>query len=420
MTELPASGGASSTQTFSAEDVRRQFPALAQQLHQQALVYLDNAATVQKPECVLDEMWRSYTEYCANVHRGAHTLGERASHVYERARGVVQQLLHAASADEIVFGSGCTAAINLVARGFGDRHVHAGDEVIVSELEHHSNLIPWQELCARRGALLRTIPLDDQGRLRMDAYASLLGPRTQLVAVAHVSNALGTVNPIREITRLAHAAGALVLVDGAQAVARCPVDVRELGSDFYAFSGHKLYGPFGIGVLYARRELLEAMAPVSTGGGMVELVEAEHCTLAPVPRRFEAGTPNLAGAAGLARAIEWLQAIGLEQIEAHERELLAYARGRLGALEGVRLVGTAEPALGVVSFVLDGVHPHDISTVLDQCGVAVRAGHHCAQPVMRRFAVPATVRASFAAYNTQADVDALVAGLARVREVFGA
>jgi len=429
MTDLPPSAGAFSAQAlaaegspgeaFSAAELRRQFPALSQQIHGHPLVYLDNAATVQKPECVLEEMWRSYTEYCANVHRGAHTLGERASLAYEHARRVVQQLLHASSPEEIVFVGGCTAAINLVARGFGDRHVAAGDEVIVSELEHHSNLIPWQELCARRGARLLTIPLDEQGQLQMDAYARLLGPRTRLVAVAHVSNALGTVNPIREITRLAHDAGALVLVDGAQAVARCPVDVRELGSDFYAFSGHKLYGPFGIGVLYARRELLEATAPVSSGGGMVEVVAAEHCSFAPVPRKFEAGTPNLAGAAGLGRAIEWLQALGLERIEAHERELLAYARGRLRTFPGVRLVGTAERALGVVSFVLDGVHPHDISTVLDQGGVAVRAGHHCAQPVMRRFAVPATVRASFAAYNTRADVDALLAGLAQVREVFG-
>jgi cysteine desulfurase / selenocysteine lyase len=420
MTELPPVARAFSPEAFSPEGVRRDFPALSQKIHGNPLVYLDNAATVQKPQCVLDEMLRCYTDYCANVHRGAHTLGERASAAYEHARRVVQRLLHAPSADEIVFVSGCTAAINLVARGFGDRHIAAGDEVIVSELEHHSNLIPWQELCARQGARLLTIPLDEHGQLRMDAYASLLGRRTRLVAVAHVSNALGTVNPIREITRLAHAVGALVLVDGAQAVARCPVDVRELGPDFYAFSGHKLYGPFGIGVLYARRDLLEATAPVSSGGGMVESVAAEHSSFAPVPRRFEAGTPNLAGAAGLGRAIEWLQALGLGQVEAHERELLAYARGVLGALPGVRLVGTAEQALGVVSFVLEGVHPHDISTVLDQSGVAVRAGHHCAQPVMRRFAVPATVRASFAVYNTRADVDALAAGLKRVREVFGA
>lgn len=419
MTELPAAKRASSTGSLSAEALRRDFPALAQQIHGGSLVYLDNAATVQKPQCVLDEMLRCYTEYCANVHRGAHTLGERASAAYEHARRVVQSLLHAPSADEIVFVSGCTAAINLVARGFGDRHIAAGDEIIVSELEHHSNLVPWQQLCARQGARLLTIPLDERGQLRMDVYASLLGPRTRLVAVAHVSNALGTLNPIGEITRLAHAAGALVLVDGAQAVARCPVDVRELGSDFYAFSGHKLYGPFGIGVLQGRRELLEAIAPLASGGGMVESVGAEHSSFAPLPRRLEAGTPNLAGAAGLGRAIEWLQALGLERVEAHERQLLAYARGVLGALEGVQLVGTAEQALGVVSFVLLGVHPHDISTVLDQSGIAVRAGHHCAQPVMRRFAVPATVRASFAVYNTRADVDALAAGLTRVREVFG-
>jgi cysteine desulfurase / selenocysteine lyase len=401
------------------EQLRAQFPALRQRIHGQPLVYLDNAATVQKPAIVLEEMQRCYTEYCANVHRGAHTLGERASESYERARQAVQRLLHAESAEEVVFTSGCTAAINLVAYGWGDQNVGPGDEVVVSGLEHHSNLLPWQQLCQRRGARLRSVPLDAYGHLQLDAYRQLLGPRTRLVALAHVSNALGTLSPVTELARLAHAAGALVLVDGAQAVARCAVDVRALGADFYAFSGHKLYGPFGIGALYARRELLEQMQPLFTGGGMVELVETERSTFSSGPRRFEAGTPNLSAAAGLERAISWLEGVGLDRVLQHELELLRYARGALGAVPGLRLIGGSEPALGVVSFVLEGVHPHDASSILDRSGIALRAGHHCAQPVMRHFGVPATLRASFAVYNTRAEVDALVAGLARVREVFG-
>jgi cysteine desulfurase/selenocysteine lyase len=402
------------------EELRAEFPALSQQINGHPLVYLDNAATVQKPACVLEAVLRCYTQSCANVHRGAHTLAERASEGYEQARRAVQRLLHAPSADEIVFTSGCTAAINLVARGWGDRHVGRGDEILVSGLEHHSNLLPWQELCQRRGATLRSIPLDAEGRLDLEGYARLLGPRTRLVAVAHVSNALGTVNPIAELARLAHAAGARILVDGAQAVARCPVDVAQLDSDFYAFSGHKLYGPFGLGVLHARRELLDSMHPPVTGGGMVDQVEAERSSYAAPPRRFEAGTPNLSAALGLERAIVWLEELGLQRVMAHERELLAYARTVLSQLPGVRLIGGAQPALGVVSLVLGSVHAHDVSTVLDSKGIAVRAGHHCAQPVMRHFGVPATVRASFAVYNTHAEIDALAQGLERARELFGA
>jgi cysteine desulfurase/selenocysteine lyase len=405
---------------LDVEALRRQFPALSQLVHGRPLVYLDNAATVQKPASVLEELLRCYTESCANVNRGAHTLGERATEGYERARGTVRRFLNAASADELVFSSGCTAAINLVARGWGDRHVAQGDELIVSGLEHHSNLLPWRELCRRRGAVLRSVPIDEQGALDLDAYARLLGPRTRLVAVAHVSNVLGTLTPLRELARLAHAAGALILVDGAQAVARTAVDVQALDCDFYTFSGHKLYAPFGIGVLWGRRELLESMDPVFTGGGMVEELSPERVSYRPVPGRLEAGTPNLSGALALARAIEWLQQIGLDRVEAHERELLRHARAVLGALPGVRLLGGAEPALGVVSFVLDGVHAHDLSTILDHGGVAVRAGHHCAQPLMQRFGIPAAVRASFAVYNTREEIDALVAGLRRAREVFGA
>jgi cysteine desulfurase / selenocysteine lyase len=401
------------------ERLRAEFPALSQQINGQPLVYLDNAATVQKPRCVLDELLRCYTESCANVHRGAHTLAERASEGYERARTAAQRLLHAPSADEIVFTSGCTAAINLVAQGWGNQHVSSGDEILVTSLEHHSNLLPWQELCQRRGATLRSVPLDADGQLDLSSYARLLGPRTRLVAVAHVSNALGTLNPVAELARLAHAAGALILVDGAQAVARCPVDVAQLGSDFYVFSGHKVYAPFGLGVLHARRELLEVMAPAVTGGGMVELVEADRSSYVAPPRRFEAGTPNLSAALGLERAIAWLEALGLARVQQHEQQLLAYARALLAELPGVRLIGGTGPALGVVSLVVDGVHAHDVSTVLDRCGIAVRAGHHCAQPVMRHFGVPATVRASFAVYNTQAEIDALARGLARVRDIFG-
>ncbi len=405
---------------LDVELLRAQFPALSQLVHGQPLVYLDNAATVQKPGCVLDELLRCYTEGCANVNRGAHTLGERATEGYERARRTVQRLLHAPSSEELVFTSGCTAAINLVAQGWGDRHVGPGDEVIVTGLEHHSNLLPWRELCRRRGARLRSVPIDEQGALDLEAYARLLGPRTRLVAVAHVSNVLGTLTPLRELARLAHGAGARLLVDGAQAVARTAVDVQALGCDFYAFSGHKVYAPFGIGVLWGRRELLENMDPLFTGGGMVEELSEEHASYRPVPARLEAGTPNVSGALGLGRAIEWLEQIGLERVEAHERELLRHARAVLADLPGVRLLGGAEPALGVVSFVLDGVHAHDLSTVLDHAGIAVRAGHHCAQPVMQRFGVPAALRASFAVYNTRAEIDALVAGLQRAREVFAA
>jgi len=415
MAELPAPLSA-----LEVEALRAQFPALRQRIFDQPLVYLDNAATVQKPACVLDEMLRCYTEYCANVHRGAHTLGERATESYERARGAVQRLLHAAHAEEVVFTSGCTAAINLVAHGWGERHVQAGDEILVTALEHHSNLLPWQELCRRRGARLRSVPLDAQGQLQLERYVELLGVRTRLVAVTQVSNALGTLTPVRELARLAHAAGARILVDGAQAVARQEVDVSELGCDFYAFSAHKLYAPFGLGALWARRELLADMSPPFTGGGMVELVEAERSTFSSGPRRFEAGTPNLSAAAGLERAICWLEAIGLARVQAHERDLLGYARERLARLPGVRLIGAGEPALGVVSFVIDGVHPHDASTILDRSGIAVRAGHHCAQPVMRHFGVPATLRASFAVYNTRAEVDALVAGIERVWGILGA
>ncbi len=403
---------------FPAERLRLDFPALRQTINGYPLVYLDNAATTQKPQPVLDEITRAYVECCANVNRGAHTLGARASAEYDAARAAVQRLLNAAAVEEVVFTSGCTSAINLVAYSWGDENVGAGDEVIVSGLEHHSNLLPWQALCQRRRARLRSIPLTDTGELRLDVLERWLCPRTKLIAVAHVSNVLGTVSPIAEIVRLAGRVGARVLVDGAQAVSRQPVDVRALGCDFYAFSGHKLYAPFGIGALYARRELLDRMPPFLTGGGMVDRVGVEASTYAEPPGRFEAGTPNLAAAIGLRRAVEYLEAIGLSAVQRHEEDLLLYARAALGRTAGVRLIGLATPAIGVVSFVFGDIHPHDVSTILDQRGVAVRAGHHCAEPVMQHFGVPATLRASFALYNTRTDVDALVSGLASAREVF--
>ncbi len=398
------------------EQVRAQFPALAQRIHGAPLVYLDNAATVQKPAVVIEEMTRAYVELCANVNRGAHTLGARATAAHEGARESVRSLLGARAADEIVLTSGCTAAINLVAFAWGDAHVGPGDELMVSALEHHSNWLPWQELCLRRGARLVEIPIDPRGELDLEAYSNRLSGRTRLVAVTQLSNALGTLPPIEEIVRRAHAAGALVLVDGAQAVARKAVSVEALGCDFYAFSAHKLYGPYGLGALYARRELLAAMPPLLTGGGMVEHVGLERSSYAAAPARFEPGTPNVAAAAGLTRAIEFVRGLGLDAIERHERELIAYARGALEAQPGVRLLGPLD-SLGVVSFALEGVHPHDVATVLDRHGIAVRAGHHCAQPLMERLGENGTVRASFAVYNTRADVDALIGALRHAREV---
>jgi cysteine desulfurase / selenocysteine lyase len=397
--------------------IRRDFPALEQQINGRALVYLDSAATAQTPSVVLEAMQRCYLEYHANVNRGAHTLSGRATLAYEHARNAVATFLNAADPDEIVFTSGCTAAINLVAHALAEA-VGPGDEVIVSELEHHSNLVPWQELCRRRGATLRVIPIDDRGELRLDVYAALLGERTRLVAVAEVSNALGSVNPVAEIVRLAHAAGALVLVDGAQAVARRRVDVQAQDCDFYAFSGHKLYGPFGVGVLYGKRALLESLPPPFTGGGMVDEVSLEQSSFAGLPRRFEAGTPNLAGAVGLGAAVEYLGRFDRAEVERHDRALLQHCEAVLASIGGVRLIGTARDKLGVCSFVVEGIHPHDLATVLDHAGIAVRAGHHCAEPVMQRFAVSATVRASFGIYNTESELEQLAAGVTQAKNLF--
>jgi cysteine desulfurase/selenocysteine lyase len=398
--------------------IRADFPILDQKVHGKPLVYLDSAASTQKPRVVIDAVSRFYAEDYANIHRGVYQLAERATRAYEAGREAVRRLLNAPDAREVILLRGTTEAINLVAQSWGRANVGAGDEILITGLEHHSNIVPWQLLCAERGARLVVAPIDDDGVVRMDELERLVGPRTKLVAVAHVSNALGTVNPVREIAAIAHAAGARVLVDGAQAVARMPVDVQAIGCDFYALSGHKLYGPSGIGALWGRAELLEAMPPWQGGGEMIETVRFERSTWARIPHKFEAGTPHIAGGAGLAAAIGYLESIGIDRVAAHEEALLAYAVEALATVPGVRLVGTAPSRAGVLGFVVDGIHAHDVGTILDREGVAVRAGHHCAQPVMERFGVPATVRASFGLYNAREDVDALVRGLHTVVEVF--
>ena len=403
---------------LDVERLRADFPILQQQVHGRPLVYLDNGASTQKPNAVIDAIAEFYARDYANIHRGVHTLSERATAAFEGARDRVQRFLNAADRHEIVFTRGTTEAINLVAASFGGQRIGAGDEIILTGMEHHSNIVPWQLLAERTGATIRVVPFFDDGSLDLDAYAALFGPRTRLVAVVHVSNALGTVNPVAEMVATAHAHDVPVLVDGAQAVAHAPVDVQALGCDFYAFSAHKIYGPSGLGALYGRRELLEAMPPWQGGGDMIRTVSFEGSTWADPPYRFEAGTPHIAGAIGLAAALDYVDGIGLDTIAAHEHELLAYGTGALQQLPGLRLIGTATDKAAILSFVIDGVHPHDIGTVLDFEGVAVRAGHHCAMPVMTRYGVPATARASLGLYNSRDDIDALVRGLRRVTEMF--
>jgi cysteine desulfurase/selenocysteine lyase len=406
------------TPGFDPERARRDFPILAQQVHGRPLVFLDSAASAQKPRAVIEAMSRFYETDYANIHRGVYALSERATVAFESVREKVRAFLGAGETREIVFVRGTSEAINLVASSYGREHVTAGDEVLITHLEHHSNIVPWQMLCQERGARLRVAPIDDDGQLMLGELEKLLSPRTRIVAVTHVSNALGTIVDVAEITRMAHARGIPVLLDGAQAVPHLRVDVRELDCDFYCFSGHKLFGPSGIGVLYGRAELLEAMPPYQGGGEMILSVSFEETTYKEIPHKFEAGTPDIAGVVGLGAAIDYLASHDSDAVAAYERELLAYATERLSKLPGLRILGTAAEKTAMVSFVLDGVHPHDIGTILDQEGVAVRTGHHCAQPLMERFGVPATARASFALYNTRADVDALVAGLEQVREVF--
>ncbi len=416
-TVSPAPRPRATVAAFDAAAARADFPALRQRIHGHPLVYLDNAATTQKPRAVLAALRRHYVHDNANVRRGVHTLGARATAAYERARGVVADFV-GADAGEIVFTSGTTASLNLVAASCGRQHVGAGDEVLVSEMEHHANIVPWQMLCGAVGATLRVAPVDDRGVLDRDAFVAALGARTRIVALAHVSNALGTLNPVAELTRLARRAGAVVVIDGAQAVAHVPVDVRQIGCDFYVFSGHKVYGPTGVGVLYGRAALLADMPPWQGGGEMVRAVGWDATTYDDPPHRFEAGTPPIAAAVGLAAAIEYLTALDRAALARHEHGLVDAAGAALAAVPGLRLIGTAPDKIGGHSFVLEGIHAHDVATVLDAEGIAVRAGHHCAQPILRRFGVAATVRASFALYNRDQEIDRLIAGLAKVRTLF--
>jgi cysteine desulfurase/selenocysteine lyase len=398
--------------------VRSEFPILHHPVRGRPLVYLDNAATTQKPRAVLDAIRRYYEEENANVHRGVHLLSEKATRAFEEARVKLARFIGAPDPREVIFTRGTTEAVNLVAQSFGRTRVAAGDEVLVTEMEHHSNIVPWQLLCQEKGARLRVVPVTDAGDLDLDALERLLGPRTRLLAVTQVSNALGTVNPIPEIVARAHARGVPVLVDGAQGIPHLGFDVSRSGADFYAFSGHKMYGPTGIGALWGRREHLDAMPPWQGGGDMIETVTFEKTTYNALPYKFEAGTPHIAGAVGLGAAVDWIAAVGLDAIAAHEDALVAYAVEALREVPELTFFGRPRRRAGAVSFLLGEIHPHDVATILDRNGIAVRAGHHCAQPLMRRFGVAATARASFAVYNTRGDVDALVRGLHAVREVF--
>jgi cysteine desulfurase / selenocysteine lyase len=403
---------------FDVERIRRDFPILARNVHGRKLVYLDNAATTQKPKAVIDRLVRYYTEENSNVHRGVHYLSEIATAAYESSRTTVRRFINARDENEIVFTRGTTEAINLVAQSWGRTNVGEGDEVLISAIEHHSNIVPWQLLCAEKKATLRVAPVDDRGDVILDDYARLLNPRTKIVAITHASNALGTINPIREMIATAHANGSVVLIDGAQGVPHLPIDVQDLDCDFYAFSGHKVYAPTGVGVLHGKEKILDAMPPWQGGGDMILSVTFEKTTFNALPYKFEAGTPNIEGVIGLAAALDYVSEVGIEKVAAHEHDLLVYATDLMQAIDGLRVIGTAKRKASVISFTLEGVHPHDIGTILDQEGVAIRTGHHCAQPLMLRFNVPATGRASFAMYNTREEADALVAGLRRVIEMF--
>jgi cysteine desulfurase/selenocysteine lyase len=403
--------------SFDVEAVRRQFPVLSQRPYGKRLAFLDSGATSQKPQAVIDAVTRFYDRDNSNVHRGVYELAERATAAFEGARKKIARFI-GAEPREVIFTRGTTEGVNLVAQAWGRANVGPGDEILVTEMEHHSNIVPWQILAAEKGTKLVVVPVDDRGEVHLADFERLIGPRTRIVAVTQVSNALGTVNPVKEIARLAHARGVPVLVDGAQAVPHARVDVRDLDADFYVFSGHKMFGPMGIGVLYGKARLLEAMPPWQGGGDMILSVSFSGTKFNTIPYKFEAGTPDAAGAVGLGAAVDWLEGLDREGAEAHERDLLEYATARLQEIPGLRIIGTAHDKAAVISFVMEGVHPHDVGTILDREGVAVRAGHHCAQPLMERFGVPATVRASMALYNNREDVDQLVRGLHRVREMF--
>jgi cysteine desulfurase / selenocysteine lyase len=403
---------------FDVQSVRRDFPIFRDPVNGKQLVYLDNASTTQKPQLVLDSLTSFYTQECANIHRGVHYLSERATESYETSRSKLRRFLNAASNNEIIFVRGTTEGVNLVAQTYGRTHVGPGDEILISAMEHHSNIVPWQMLCEEKGGRLRVVPINTAGEFIFEQYEKLLNSKTRLVAVTGVSNALGTVNPVREIIRLAYERSIPVLIDGAQMVQHIPVDVQALDCDFFVFSGHKMYGPTGIGVLYAKERLLDLMPPYQGGGDMIRSVTFEKTTYEILPYKFEAGTPNVAGAIGLGAAVDYLQSIGLENISAHEQELLHYGSRTLGAIDALRIIGTANDKASVISFILEGVHPHDIGTILDNEGIAIRAGHHCAQPVMDFFGIPATARVSLGLYNTREDIEALLEGLKKVKEVF--
>jgi cysteine desulfurase/selenocysteine lyase len=411
--------GAHEKAPFDVRAARADFPALAQSVHGKPLVFLDSAASAQKPKAVLDAIADMYGHTYANVHRGVHALSERATARYEGARATVARFINASNAAEIVFTGGATDAINLVAQSFGPRFLKAGDEIVITELEHHSNIVPWQLLRDRLGLVLKAVPITDAGEITLDAVKRVIGPRTRLVAISHMSNALGSIQPVRDVCELAHAQGAKVLVDGCQAIAHLDVDVRALGCDFYVFSGHKIYGPTGIGVLWGRADLLQAMPPWRGGGEMIRTVTLQKSTFAEPPARFEAGTPPFVQAVGLAAALDYLGRFDRAQIHRHEADVLTYATAKLTALDGVKIIGTAPRKAAILSFTIDCAHPHDIATVLDRAGVAVRAGHHCAQPLMERLGVTATTRASFALYSTRSDADALSAAVQDVIGMFG-
>ena len=404
---------------YSVERIRGDFAALEQKVHgDKPLVYLDNAATTLKPRSVVDVIGQHYLTDSANIHRGVHYLSEQATANYEAVREKVAGLLNARSASEIVFTSGTTAAINLVAKSLAQHYLSAGDEILITHLEHHSNIVPWQMVCEQSGCRLRVAPINDEGELIFEEFEKLLGPNTKLVSVAHISNSLGTVNPVKEIIAAAHRRDIPVLLDGAQAVAHQRVDVQELDCEFYAFSGHKLFGPTGVGVLFGKSEWLERMPPEAGGGDMILSVTFEKTTYNKAPEKFEAGTPHIAGVIGLGAAIDYVAVVGLDAIAAYEAELLAYATDRLGEIPGMRFIGTAAEKTSIISFLVEDVHPHDIGSILDMEGVAIRAGHHCTQPVMERFGVAATARASFSLYNTRQDVDVLTEAILKVKEVF--
>ena len=402
---------------YDVNRIRADFPILSRQVNGKPLVYLDNGASAQKPQVVIDAISDYYQRYNANIHRGVHRLAEKATAVYEEVRDKVRAFLGAALSKEIIFTRGTTEAINLVASSYGRKFVRPGEEILITHMEHHSNIVPWQMLCEQVGAVLKVVPVTDAGELDMTAFASLLGKRTRMVAVTHVSNTMGTINPVKQIIAQAHAQDVPVLLDGAQAVQHMKVDVRDLDCDFYAFSGHKLYGPTGIGVLYGKEKWLEAMPPYQGGGDMIRTVSFEKTTYNALPYKFEAGTPHVAGVVGLGAALDYLQNIGLERIQVYEEDLLNYARERLATVVGLRFIGTPRHQAGALSFVMEDAHPHDIGTILDLEGVAIRTGHHCTQPLMERFGVPATARPAIGLYNTRSEIDALVAGLEKVKEL---